>query len=131
MYLVGTNQPNIIGHIQPNTPGSPDRLDSTPGSLRFSYARNIVFQGNVFEHLGSVALDFDTGSQGNLIQNNCFDDISSSAIQIGGIAEIDNHQDTTSAGSGQAGLWELYLSTQNYQLAGGIFGGPEYQPVKE
>ncbi|MCX6991765.1 MAG: VCBS repeat-containing protein [Kiritimatiellaeota bacterium] len=94
MYLVGNNLPNLIGHIQPNTPGSPDRLDRTPGNLRFSYAQNIVFQGNVFEHLGSVALDFDTGSQSNLIQNNCFDDISSSAIQIGGVSEIDHHPPT-------------------------------------
>jgi len=94
MYLVGTNSPNLIGHIQPNTPGSPDRLDRTPGNLRFSYARNIVFQENVFEHLGSIALDFDTGSQSNIIQNNCFDDISSSAIQIGGVSEIDHHPPT-------------------------------------
>ncbi|MDP2990710.1 MAG: VCBS repeat-containing protein, partial [Kiritimatiellota bacterium] len=33
------------------------------------------------------------------------------------------HQDTS--------LWELYLSTQGYQLVCGLFGGPEYQPVTE
>ncbi len=41
------------------------------------------------------------------------------------------HQDTPSTGSGQAGLWELFLSTQGYQLTWGLFGGPEYQPVTE
>ena len=94
MHLVGNNSPNIIGHIQPNTPGSPARLDRTPGNLRFRYARNIVFQGDVFEHLGSAALDFDTGSQGNLIRDSRFTDISSSAIQIGGVSEIDHHPPT-------------------------------------
>ena len=33
------------------------------------------------------------------------------------------HQDT--------GKWELYPSTQGYQLVWGFFGGPEYQPVTE
>jgi hypothetical protein len=33
------------------------------------------------------------------------------------------HQDT--------GLWELYLSTQGYQLVWGLFGGPAYEPVTE
>jgi hypothetical protein len=33
------------------------------------------------------------------------------------------HQDT--------GIWELYLSSQNYQLLTGGFGGPAYQPVTE
>jgi len=41
------------------------------------------------------------------------------------------HQDTTSAGSGQAGIWELFLSANGYQLVWGGFGGPEYQPVTE
>jgi len=44
------------------------------------------------------------------------------------------HQDTPSAGStssGQAGLWELYLSANDYQLVWGNFGGPEFQPVTE
>ena len=41
------------------------------------------------------------------------------------------HQDTPSAGSGQAGLWELFLSTQGYQLVWGLFGGPEYEAVTE
>jgi hypothetical protein len=42
------------------------------------------------------------------------------------------HQDTPSAGSGQAGYWELFHSSQGYQLSNwGYFGGPAYQPVME
>jgi len=41
------------------------------------------------------------------------------------------HQDTPSTGSGQAGWWELFLSTQDYQKFDGLFGGPQYQPVSE
>ena len=42
------------------------------------------------------------------------------------------HQDTPSAGSGQAGWWEIFLSANGYQNElSGQFGGPEYQPVTE
>ena len=33
------------------------------------------------------------------------------------------HQDT--------GLWELFLSSRDYQKLSGGFGGPEYQPAME
>ncbi len=93
-YLVGENQPNLIGHIQPNTLGDPDRLGRTPGSVSFSYAHHIDFLDNRFQNLGSVALDFGTGSQHVRILRNHFHDIASSAIQIGGIWELDHHPPT-------------------------------------
>jgi hypothetical protein len=74
---------NIIGHDK--------NLVRTPGNVRFQFARGITFSGNIFEHLGGVGLDFDTGSQGNTIENNLFEDISSAAIQLGGISEVDHH----------------------------------------
>ncbi len=55
----------------------------SPGNISFNYARNIVFKHNFFSHLSSAALDFDKGSQNNTIENNRFDDISGSAIQLG------------------------------------------------
>jgi hypothetical protein len=55
----------------------------SPGNISFTYAQNIVFKHNVFSHLSSAALDFDKGSQNNTIDNNRFDDISGSAIQLG------------------------------------------------
>ncbi|MEO6846840.1 MAG: right-handed parallel beta-helix repeat-containing protein [Chthoniobacterales bacterium] len=77
-HVIGPNHdPNIIDHDPQDT--------RTPGNLSFAYAHNITFDGNIFEHLGAVALDFDTGSQYNTISNNLFEDISSAAIQIGGV----------------------------------------------
>jgi hypothetical protein len=75
--------PNIIGHVQD--------LHRTPGNIEFQFAGNITFHGNIFEHLGAVGLDFGTGSQGNTISGNLFEDISSAAIQLGGISACDHH----------------------------------------
>lgn len=86
-HLTGdTHVPNIIGHDENDT--------RTPGNVSFIFARNITFRGNIFEHLGAVGLDFDTGSQGNRITDNLFTDISSAAIQLGGIDEADHRPDS-------------------------------------
>ncbi len=77
------HQPNLIGHDP--------KLVRTPGNLRFRYARNITFHGNIFEHLGGVGLDFVTGCKGNRIEGNLFTDISSAAIQLGGVGPEDSH----------------------------------------
>ena len=80
--LLGANyQPNVIGHQQ--------NVYKTPGNIRLKYAQNISFLGNVFTHLGGVALDLDVGSQDNKIINNTFTDISSAAIQVGGVGQDD------------------------------------------
>ncbi len=85
--VVGTgHQPTIIGH-DPN-------LVPTPGNLQFSYAHEIVFTGNIFQHLGAVGLQFDTGSQNNRVEGNLFTDISSAAMEFGGISSIDHHPTT-------------------------------------
>ena len=85
-HLVGEgHQPNIIGH-DPN-------VVRTPGNVRFRFAREIEFRGNIFEHLGGVGLDFDTGSQGNRIVDNLFEDVSAAAIQLGGVSPVDHHPD--------------------------------------
>jgi len=84
--LVGEgHQPNIIGHDQ--------NVVRTPGNVRFRFAREIEFRGNIFEHLGGVGLDFDTGSQGNRIVDNLFEDVSAAAIQLGGVSTVDHHPD--------------------------------------
>ena len=64
-------------------PSGRRKSTKSPGNISFTYAQNIVFKHNVFSHLSSAALDLDTGSQNNTIDNNRFDDISGSAIQIG------------------------------------------------
>lgn len=84
MILVGPDhQPNFIGHDQHVVPSH--------ANLYFKWARHITFCGNRFKHLGGVGLHFDTGSQCNSIKNNLFEDISSSAIFLGGVSEEDAH----------------------------------------
>ncbi|OYY20800.1 MAG: hypothetical protein B7Y05_02290 [Polynucleobacter sp. 24-46-87] len=62
---------------------------STPGNVSLSYAKRIIFDSNIFSHLGAVALSLGTGSQYNTVINNRFTDISSAAIQVGGVALTD------------------------------------------
>lgn len=80
--LLGYNyQSNVVGHQQ--------HVYRTPGNIELKYANNISFLGNTFTHLGGVALDLDIGSQNNKIINNTFNDISSAAIQVGGVGQVD------------------------------------------
>jgi hypothetical protein len=83
MLLTGTNEHNVVGHVQHPTP--------TPGNIEFSHPRNITFTGNVFRQLGAAALSLDTGSQNNVISNNLFVDTSSAAIQLAGVSLTDAH----------------------------------------
>ena len=77
-HLVGTNhKPNVWGHDQFTV--------RTPGNLAFQFSTDLQFFGNIFENLGSVALDLDTGSQRVLVEQNLFTNVSSSAIVLGGI----------------------------------------------
>ncbi|WP_145998514.1 right-handed parallel beta-helix repeat-containing protein [Methyloterricola oryzae] len=79
-----------FGHV-PNVIGHDPSDERTPGNVTFRYAHHIQFKANIFSHLGAVALDFGTGSQDNLIASNLFYDISSAAIQVGGIDRVDHH----------------------------------------
>lgn len=74
---------NIIGHDQNVVP--------TPGNVPLTFASNIVFYGNIFQHLGAVGLQFGLGCQSNSVYGNLFTDISSSAIEIGGATLQDAH----------------------------------------
>lgn len=88
-FLLGDNyESNTIGHQQV--------VYSTPGNISLSYANNITFSGNTFTHLGGVALALGTGSQNNQIINNTFTDISSAAIQVGGVSPTDMRPDSAS-----------------------------------
>lgn len=81
-HLTGDqHRPNLFGHAEVWT--------RTPGNLRFEYAQNIVFENNRFENLGAVALDFGRGCQHCRVVRNRFDDISSAAIQLGGVSKAD------------------------------------------
>jgi hypothetical protein len=80
-HLTGNQEPNYIGHSQDVT--------RTPGSISVRFATKIEFRDNVFEHLGAVAIDLVTGCTQNRIVGNYFRDISSAAVQIGGVSTED------------------------------------------
>lgn len=115
--LEGTGyQPNVIGHQQV--------VYKTPGNITLSYATNITFDSDTFTHLGGVALELDSGSQNNEIENNTFTDISSSAVEIGGFTAQDMRPNSTQQVSNNlvANNSISYTGTDYYDSAG-IFVG--------
>jgi hypothetical protein len=112
-------EPSAIGYAEAQAgwhvvPGS--RFTRTPGTVTFSTAQGLVFQNNIFTHLGGCALNLDTTSQNNLIVGNVFSDISSTAVQIGDLlADSEpNHGNT---------VRDNYVTqaAAEYQSAVGIF----------
>lgn len=83
LLLGSAHTANYIGHDQSVVP--------TPANLPFIFSNAITFYGNIFQHLGAVGLQFGYGSKNNTIDSNLFTDISSSAIEIGGVTAIDSH----------------------------------------
>lgn len=82
--------PDDGGDKQP-TWAHPFKVDRTPGNVRFRFAHRIKFVNDRFARLGSVALDFDTGSQKNSVIRSRFTDLSGTAIQLGGVDPEDHH----------------------------------------
>ncbi len=117
-HLVGNgHEPNIIGHDQND--------ERTPGNVKFIFARKIRFQDSLFEHLGAVGLDFNTGSQNNSIINNKFRDISSAGIQLGGIDIVDHHPNSPEQVTRDNLISNnlIYNTGVDYVDAAGIFVG--------
>jgi hypothetical protein len=115
----------LIGdQYAPNAFGHQKLTYSTPGNVTLRYAQNISFVGNAFRHLGAVALSLQSGSQNNLIQGNQFSDISSSAIQIGGVGEADWRGDGVSLVSGNTVTRNVVEYTgQDYWDSAGVYVG--------
>lgn len=82
--------PDDGGDKQP-TWAHPFEVERTPGNVRFRFAHRIKFVNDRFTRLGSVALDFDTGSQNNSVITSKFTDLSGTAIQLGGVDPADHH----------------------------------------
>lgn len=74
-----------------NTTGHVQHVQRTPGAFGFKYTQNVTVQNCTFRHMGAVALDFGTGCKYNTIDHNTFEDISSAAIQLGGVGPEDAH----------------------------------------
>ena len=54
-----------------------------PAAVTFHSADHVVFADDTFTHLGSAGLNFDRGSQGDVVEGNDFTDISGNGIQLG------------------------------------------------
>ncbi len=125
--LIGSDHmPNYIGHDQVVVP--------TPANLPFIFSNNITFYGNIFQHLGAVGVHFGYGSQNNTIDSNLFTDISSSAIEIGGVTAIDSHPtDTRYILSNNVVVNNLINSVAvEFSDAAGIFVGfTQYTTIKQ
>ncbi|WP_286925817.1 hypothetical protein [Flavobacterium sp. UBA4197] len=61
-----------------------------PASVSFINSHGLVFQNNVFEHIGSTGLSIGISSRNSIICNNQFLDISGSALHVGDINNAQN-----------------------------------------
>jgi hypothetical protein len=115
--LIGTgSQPNIIGHVPV--------VFRTPGNVSLKFAHSITFDGDTFIHLGAVALDMGAGSQDNRVINNIFTDISSAAIQLGGVGQEDMRPDRAHKTSNNLiGNNLISYTGRDYYDGAGIFVG--------
>ena len=115
----------LIGdRYQPTSIGHQKYTYSTPGNVTLRHAHGISFIGNTFKHLGGVALSLQSGSQNNLIQGNHFVDISSSAIQIGGVGESDWRPEAASVVAGNTVTRNVIEYTgQEYWDTAGVYVG--------
>ncbi|HLH78295.1 MAG TPA: right-handed parallel beta-helix repeat-containing protein [Candidatus Binataceae bacterium] len=115
--LMGNNYAaNVIGHQQ--------TVYKTPGNITLQYAQNITFNSDKFIHLGAAALDLDTGSQNNTVQNSIFSDISSAAIEIGGFEPQDMRPNSAQVTSGNVVKNNVisYTGRDYYDSAGILVG---------
>ncbi len=111
------HEANTVGHFQD--------VERTPGNISFHDGTNITFEGNSFSHLGGVGLDLSGGAQDNRIAYNIFQDISSSAIVLGGVSAADARPSTPAGVVQDNDIIGNYLSqvAAEYYDAAGIFVG--------
>jgi hypothetical protein len=83
------HMPNVVGHDPAAAP--------TPGNVRLVYAHDVTFTHDDFLHLGGVGLELRTGSKRDAVVGNRFDDISSAAVQVGGVTIPSAHPATEAA----------------------------------
>jgi hypothetical protein len=69
----------------PNLTGHQKIVYSTPGAVNVTYGRAIRFEEDTFARLGAMGLWLGTGTQGSVVSGCTFTDLSSSAIQVGGV----------------------------------------------
>ena len=117
-YVIGTDNPT-------NTNGHVEQVKRTAGNLQFTYAQNIQFSNCTFAHLGGVALDFGLGCQHNTVDHNSFTDLSSAAVQLGGVDSNFHHpsQDYMKLEHNTITNNTISYTAQEYVDAAAIFAG--------
>jgi len=92
-------RPDTLGHaeIQANFIKNPE-IDTphmsemkTPGSIILHAAHHINFEKCAFRKFGAGGIDFERGSQHNLLKASLLEDIAATAIQVGGVQVKDAH----------------------------------------
>jgi hypothetical protein len=73
--------------------GGVSKQEKPQANVRFTAAKSIRFERNVFAHMGGVGLAFAHGSQDNTLIGNKFYDLSGGSIYLG---DIDNHHPSDS-----------------------------------
>jgi hypothetical protein len=82
MLVTGThNAPNVIGHATHVAP--------TPGSVELAYDHGAQFDDDVFRQMGSAALALGAGTQGAVVEQSAFSDVSGAGIELGGVSTVD------------------------------------------
>jgi hypothetical protein len=94
-----------------------------PGNVHFTAARNVIFQDNVFAHLGAAGLNFGNSSQNITILANKFEDISSNAISLGNVS--DEATTNTNNQNRNFSVANNYITRTGFEYydASGIMGG--------
>ncbi|MBI2438350.1 MAG: right-handed parallel beta-helix repeat-containing protein [Lentisphaerae bacterium] len=63
----------------------------SPANIVLHAARSVQFEQCTFTRLGGAGMDIERGSQGNIVKECSFHDISGSAIQVGDVRQEDHH----------------------------------------
>lgn len=117
-HLTGSgNRPNAVGHVE--------RPTRTPGNVRALHARHVTFTGNDFRRLGGVGLDLGRGIQHATVLGNRFTDISSAAVQLGGVLAGDHHPKRAADVTRDNRIAHNLITRvgREYQDAAGVFVG--------
>lgn len=71
--------------------GSPPVPQKAGANVVLHGAHAVRFSSCRFEHLGGIALAFEVGAQGNVVEGSRFDDVSASAVMIGDVTHAEDH----------------------------------------
>ena len=87
--------PELAGFTYGGTGGAaannPDLYRKTPGAVQLSHTAHVWFERDAFARLGGAGIDVQDASQHDTVSGCDFTDISSTAVQIGGVKQADHH----------------------------------------